>query len=174
VKSDRSTVESRRNRLLELLSEGKSEAQAAEVLRAEGYPASHDTIGRDVDALVPKWRAENASAFEQYRENQFARITAKWAEIESDASMSGAEKHAAWARWMRLEMDLLGTNAPSRSIQAHVSSSAQLDPLYLDVRSVLQSLEEADQQAGLELLRDFARSRVRPLTIDLTPKQLTE
>jgi len=122
VKSDTATIEARRNRLLELLSEGLSETQAAEVLRAEGFPASHDTVERDVDALVPKWRAENASAFEQYRKNQFTRITAKWAEIENDASMSGAEKHAAWARWMKLEMDLLGTAAPSKSITAHVKT----------------------------------------------------
>jgi hypothetical protein len=120
VKSDTATIEGRRNRLLELLSEGKTESQAGAILRAEGYPASHDTVERDVDALAPTWRAENASAFEQYRENQFARITAKWAEIENDASMSGAEKHAAWARWMKLEMDLLGTAAPSKSITAHV------------------------------------------------------
>lgn len=122
MKSDNATIEARRNRLLELLSEGKTETQAGEILRAEGYPASHDTVERDVDALAPRWRAENASAFEQYRENQFSRITAKWAEIENDASMSGAEKHAAWARWMKLEMDLLGTAAPSKSITAHVKN----------------------------------------------------
>ena len=122
MKSDTATIEARRNRLLELLSDGMSETQAAQVLRSEGYPASHDTVERDVDALVPKWRADNASAFEQYRQNQFSRITAKWAEIETDASMSGAEKHAAWARWMKLEMDLLGTAAPSKSITAHVKT----------------------------------------------------
>jgi hypothetical protein len=122
VKSDRATIEARRNRLIELLSEGNDEAQAGEILKSEGFPASPDTVGRDVDELAPKWRAENASAYEQYRKNQFTRITAKWAEIENDASMSGAEKHAAWARWMKLEMDLLGTAAPSKSITAHVKT----------------------------------------------------
>lgn len=133
MKSDTATIASRRNRLLELLSEGMSETQAAEILRSEGYPASHDTVERDVDALAPAWRAENASAYEHYRKNQFTRITAKWAEIENDASMSGAEKHAAWARWMKLEMDLLGTAAPTRSHSTSLNVNADVTtPLAFD------------------------------------------
>ena len=120
-----------------------SETQAAEVLRAEGYPASHDTVERDVDAWF-LMRAENATAFEQYRKNQFTRITAKWAEIENDASMSDAEKHAAWARWMKLEMALLGTAAPTESIQAHVSSG-ESSPEYLKYKKAFAGLSEASE-----------------------------
>jgi hypothetical protein len=159
VKSDTATIESRRNRLLELLSEGKTESQAGAILRTEGYPASHDTVERDVDALVPKWRAENASAFEQYRENQFSRITAKWAEIENDASMSGAEKHAAWARWMRLEMDLLGTAAPSKSIQAHVSSG-ESSPEYLEYKKAFAGLSKAQHAQELARVASVPREAV--------------
>jgi hypothetical protein len=101
--------------------------------------------------------------------DQFRRITEKWAEIDSDKTMTSAEKHRAWAMWMKLEMDLCGTSAPSKSITAHIG--AQLDPLYLDVRAVLQDLEETDQLAGLELLREWAASKLRP-TIEAKTKEL--
>lgn len=136
-----------------------SETQAAEVLRAEGYPASHDTVERDVDALAPTWRAENATAFEQYRKNQFTRITAKWAEIENDASMSDAEKHAAWARWMKLEMALLGTAAPTKSIQAHVSSG-ESSPEYLKYKKAFAGLSEAQRDQELARVASIPREVV--------------
>jgi hypothetical protein len=159
VKSDTATIESRRNRLLELLSEGKTESQAGAILRAEGYPASHDTVERDVDALAPTWRAENATAFEQYRKNQFTRISAKWVEIENDASMSGAEKHAAWARWMKLEMDLLGTAAPTKSIQAHVSSS-ESSPLFLKFKKATAGMSEAQLEQAFAELASIPREAI--------------
>lgn len=172
--SDTATIAARQSRLVELLAEGKSQTEAAEILRSEGHPASEPTITRDVRELKVGWTETTIRDFSVSQDGQLARITDKWTLIENDASMSGAEKHAAWARWMRLEMDLLGTSAPTKSIQAHVSS-AKLDPLYLAVRSVLQDLEEDDQLAGLELLRQFAKTKRKPMTIDLAAvPQLTD
>ena len=101
-KSDTATIEARKNRLLELLTEGKTQVAAAEQLRLEGYPADARTLRRDVTSMKLQWGKQNMSQFEQYRDNQLTRIAEKWDEIENDESMSGAEKHLAWSRWMKL------------------------------------------------------------------------
>jgi hypothetical protein len=173
-KSDSATIAARKLRLVELLNEGKSEAQAAEILRGEGYPASHDTITRDVRELGKGWAAATvqdfaASADEQYRFLQGLKVDLADPKIKADRRIELA------LSILDREMKLLGTAAPTKSIQAHVSSSAKLDPLYLAVRSVLQDLEDAEQQEGLELLRQFAKTKRKPMTIDLAAvPQLTD
>src|ERR1700727_4017397 len=73
-KSDTATIEARRHRLLELLSEGRTEAQAAEILRKEGYPASVPTVWRDVRKLSINWRDLNQMEFEEFRGRQFEEL----------------------------------------------------------------------------------------------------
>ena len=85
MKSDASTIEARRNRLIELLAEGKTEAQAAKILRAEGHPASHDTVERDVRKLAPAWRVANEAAFDEYRQNQLTLLSELREQLENPA-----------------------------------------------------------------------------------------
>jgi hypothetical protein len=110
-----------------------------------------------------------------YRDDQLARITEKWREIDLDPTMSGAEKHLAWSRWMKLEMDLRGTAAPSKSIVGHVSGP-QLDALYLDIREVLLDADEETRQEVLDHARELVKSRRKPVVVDLNlfPKELTD
>ena len=98
-------------------------------------------------------------------------IGLRWAEIENDGSMTGAEKHLAWSRWMKLEMDLRGTAAPTKSIHATVKGP-QLDALYLDIRQELLHLSEEDKHQALLLMREFARSRKKPVVV--TTKFISE
>ena len=171
-RSDAATIAARQSRLVELLSEGKSQTEAAEILRSEGHPASDPTVRRDVGRLGRQWTATivqdfAASAEEEYRWLQELKMDLSDPKIKADRRIELA------LAILDREMKLLGTAAPTKSIQAHVSS-AQLDPLYLDVRGVLQDLEEDDQEAGLELLREFARSRVKPLILDAAVPQLSD
>jgi hypothetical protein len=163
-KSDRAVIEARRFRLNELLAEGKTAAQAAEILRGEGFPAAHDTVERDVAKLAPAWADKNIGdagcwAGEQYIELQAMKGLCEDPKIRPD------RKIELLLGILDREMRLLGTAAPTKSIQAHVSAG-QLDPLYLDIRGVLQDLEEGDQQTALGLLREFAATKTKPITLD--------
>jgi len=121
MKSDIATIEARRNRLLELLSQGKSEVQAAEVLRAEGFPASHDTVERDVDKLALGWRKTNAEAFEQHRATQLAHLADLREQLVNPAIKPDRKIELALSILDR-EIELLGTKAPSKSITATVNA----------------------------------------------------
>jgi hypothetical protein len=68
MKSDEATICARKHRLLELLIEGKTQAEAAEILRCEGFPAHPRTIQRDVMSLKGQWKIKNMSLFELIKE----------------------------------------------------------------------------------------------------------
>jgi hypothetical protein len=102
-------------------------AKAAELRATGAYQADigaalgvdQSTISRAL-AKAPNYMDSNQ--LDILASDQFLRISRMWCEIEADKTMTSAEKHRAWATWMRLEIDLTGTAAPSKSIQAHVSS----------------------------------------------------
>jgi DNA-binding CsgD family transcriptional regulator len=50
-KSDTATIEARKFRLQELLAEGKTQREAAEILKGEEFPADVRTLRRDVTSL---------------------------------------------------------------------------------------------------------------------------
>ena len=118
-------------------------------------------------------RNETLTEMQVYREDQLGRIADKWDEIENDQSMTGAEKHLAWSRWMKLEMDLRGTAAPTKSIVGHVNGP-QLDALYLEIRQELLDLDSDAKQEALILMREFAESRKKPVVVDAMPLQPVE
>lgn len=148
-------AEQRRQRVLTGIKEGKSlHTIATEV------GCAYSTIRLDKGKLMELARNENKNAMELHRDDQLARITAKWDEIENDQSMSGAEKHLAWSRWMKLEMDLRGTAAPTKSISANVSMDQQ-------VITIEQQLEYLNAFAGLyedERLEELDRVKARKRT----------
>jgi len=175
-KSDTSTIEARKNRLLELLSEGKSQVGAAEILRREGYPADDRTIQRDVRSLRGQWGEANMSQYELYRQDQLTRIQEKWDEIESDDTMTGAEKHLAWSRWMKLEMDLRGTAAPSKSISANVNVEQQVIPIeqQLEYLNAFAGLYEDERLEELDRVKARKRTCRVVMTADVFQKALPE
>ncbi len=120
------------------------------------------TINRD----LARYRERGKNAIEgEVAQEQLGQILEKWDEIESDKTMTGAEKHLAWARWMKLQIMLTGTAAPTRAIVGHVKGP-QLDALYLDVRQELLNLSDEDKQEALRLMREFAKSRRKPVVVD--------
>jgi hypothetical protein len=159
IRNDR---EARAHRHLELAGLLRDDPSATNVELAKTLHVSRNTIMQDRLAIMEQARTETKSEMQLYRDDQLTRITAKWDEIETDDTMSGAEKHLAWARWMKLEMDLRGTAAPSKSIVGHVSGP-QLDALYLEIRQELLDLSDGDKQDALLLMREFATSRKKPV-----------
>src|ERR1700692_2663156 len=83
TKSDTATIESRRSRLLELLAEGKNQAQAAEVLQREGFPADRITIWRDVRSFDLANVNANSSEMDSYRSEQLIELSELKAQLVS-------------------------------------------------------------------------------------------
>jgi hypothetical protein len=170
IRKDR---EARVQRHLELVKLLRNDPSATNIELAKALHVSRNTIAEDRKFLMTLAKTEVMTETQLYRENQLARITDKWDEIETDQTMSGAEKHLAWSRWMKLEMDLRGTAAPSKSIVGHVHGP-QLDALYLEIRQELLDLSDGDKQEALLLMREFAKSRKKPVVVDAMPLQPME
>jgi hypothetical protein len=156
-KSDTATMVARRSRLLELLLEGKTEVEAAQILEDEGYPASIVTIRRDVKSLAPAWREANLDAYSEHAQRQFQELRDLKIAL-TDVGVSPKERIVLALQILDREMDLLGTKAPTKSIQAHVSGP-KLDSLYLDIRDILLDADEETKRAALALVREFVQSR---------------
>jgi len=126
IRNDR---EARARRHVELAKMLRDNPQATNIELANALNVDRHTITSDRLALMNQTTNEALTETQFYREDQLTRITAKWEEIVSDKTMTSAEKHLAWSRWMKLEMDLRGTAAPTKSIHANVN--ADVDPAKL-------------------------------------------
>jgi len=157
MKSDAATIEARRNRLLELLADGKTATQAAEVLRAEGYPASHDTIQRDVAGLTPSWRKENASAFEAQQAEELIRLAELEAALVNPAIRADRKIELALSI-IAARIKLLGLNAPTKSIVGHVDAEAS--PVFLRFKKAAAGHSEEQVEDAIKYLENLPRERV--------------
>jgi len=184
-KSDTATIEARKNRLLELLAEGKSQVDAAEILRVEGYPADDRTIRRDVRLLRGQWSETNMNQFDAMREQQLREVEEDKADLKSLRDKLTAfvdpREVIEWALKIidrrdsirQTEIKLTGTAAPSKSIVGHVHGP-QLDAFYLEIRQELIDLSDGDKQEALVLMREFAKSRKKPVVVDAMPLRPVE
>ncbi len=159
IRSDR---EARARRHIELARLLREDPEATNIELAKALHVNRDTIAEDRKHLMSIASGEAKSEMVLYREDQLTRIAEKWDEIESDETMSGAEKHLAWSRWMKLEMDLRGTAAPSKSIVGHVNGP-QLDALYLEIRQELLDANNDTKQDALLMVRQLVQSRKKPV-----------
>jgi len=172
MKSDTSTIEARKNRLLELLAEGKNQLGAAEILRVEGYPADERTIRRDVQSLRGQWGEANVNEFNALREQQLREVEEDKADLrklrERLESFVDPRDVIEWALKIidrrdairQTEIKLTGTAAPTKSISANVNADVQVIPIE-------QQLEYAQAFAGLyedERLEELDRVRARKRT----------
>jgi hypothetical protein len=126
-KSDRVTIEARRNRLIELLSEGKTAAEAATVLRSEGFPASHDRVEADIDALLPALQRQNADDMNVYISNQYVELQALKLACHN-GSIKPDRAIELLLGIMDREMKLLGTAAPTRSESKQTTVKVSASP----------------------------------------------
>jgi hypothetical protein len=162
-KSDKATIAARQNRLLELLAEGKTQAEASLVLYSEGFPADRITLWRDVKALKVHWQATNAEAFGELRKSQLSvleRIEQSLLEGSLDA-----ETGRAWLSVRSEISKLLGLNAENRSIVAHVTSDS--NPLIQRFKKSILGLNDEQVEQVLDFAQGIARQR-QAQTIDAT------
>ena len=135
--------------------------------QAKVLGVSYITVRRDRKALMEQARNETLTEMQLYREDQLARIADKWEEIESDETMTGAEKHLAWSRWMKLEMDLRGTAAPTRSESLSVNADAENIGPYRKFVLAVQGLDETQIEQLLLTAREMPR---KPFVMVQPPK----
>jgi hypothetical protein len=157
IRNDR---EARVRRHVELARLLRDNPNTTNIELAKALHVSRNTITSDRLAIMELARTETLTETQLYRDNQLTRIQEKWDEIENDETMTGAEKHLAWSRWMKLEMDLRGTASPTKSISAHVNGDAQVIPIE-------QQLEYLNAFAGLyedERLEELDRVKARKRT----------
>jgi hypothetical protein len=140
---------------------------ASNVELARMFDVDRDTIAEDRKFLMSQMNQEAMTETQLYREDQLARIADKWEEIESDESMSGAEKHLAWSRWMKLEMDLRGTAAPTRSESLNVNADAENIGPYRKFVLAAQGLDESQIEQLLLTARELPR---KPFVMAQPPK----
>jgi DNA-binding CsgD family transcriptional regulator len=169
----RSRREGATHRRLDLARLLRDDPSVTNIELAKILNVSRNTITVDRLAIMEQATSDTKLEMHLYRQDQLARIQEKWDEIESDETMTGAEKHLAWSRWMKLEMDLRGTAAPSKSIVGHINGP-QLDALYLNIRQELLDLDDVAKQDALLLIREFAKSRKKPVIVDAMPLQPVE
>ena len=155
-KSDTTTIEARKSRLLELLAEGKTQVEAAEVLRIEGYPADVRTLQRDVRSLRGQWGERNMNQFEAWRNEHIAELEDLRAKLE-DNLIDPADKIALTLAIIREDSKIKGTHAPSKSISAHVTDNPEHSKEYLLFREAVAGL--VDDQ--LHEVYDFAKKLQR-------------
>jgi hypothetical protein len=143
------------------------------VLPLTGYKNA-ETLSRIKKEVMQQARSETQTEMQLYRQDQLTRIQEKWDEIENDESMSGAEKHLAWSRWMKLEMDLRGTAAPTKSISANVNVEQQVIPMeqQLEYLNAFAGLYEDERLEELDRVKARKRSCRVVMTADVFQKAL--
>jgi hypothetical protein len=169
IRNDR---EARARRHLELARLLRDDPQATNVDLAKALHVDRHTITSDRLAIMTQVNQEALTETQLYREDQLTRIAEKWDAIEK-SNMSDAEKHREWRGWMKLEVEIRGTAAPSKSIVGQVSGP-QLDALYLEIRQELLDLGDGDKQDALLLMREFAKARKKPVVVDAMRLQPVE
>jgi hypothetical protein len=130
-KSDTATIAARQNRLLSLLAEGKTQGEAAEVLRDENYPADLRTVQRDVRSLRGQWGEQNMSQFEIWRDEHIAELQELREKLQ-DESIRPAERIALALKIIDQDSKLKGTAAPTKHITAHVDGEKITQGFYAE------------------------------------------
>ena len=159
--------EQRESRRLGVAKVLRETPNATNVELAKVFGVNRDTIQEDRKFLMTQVNQEALSETQLYRDDQLTRITAKWDEIETDDTMSGAEKHLAWARWMKLEMDLRGTAAPTKSVTANVNVDAENIGPYRKFVLAVAGLDESQIEHLLLMAREIPR---KPFVMVQPPK----
>jgi hypothetical protein len=154
--------EQRESRRLGVAKVLRETPNATNVELAKVFGVNRDTIQEDRQHLMTLAKNETLTETQLYRDNQLSRVAEKWDEIESDATMTGAEKHLAWSRWMKLEMDLRGTAAPSRSVTANVNINPEHSTEFLLFREACAGLTEDQLHEVYAVAKTLPRTWVAP------------
>lgn len=170
-KSDQAIIASRRHRLLELLSEGKTKSQCAEILQSEGYPASPNTLWLDFKGLRSQWEDANMDSIGEYRAAQLIELSELKAQLVSPNIPPVKKVELALAIIDR-EIDLLGTKAATKTITANINTDVDPEQLVGYRRFVYETSGLTTEQ--VESVYQFARKMLRPATVEHTPPASSE
>lgn len=121
-KNSKAVIEQRRTELAKRLSKGERRGALAKELGV-----SRMTLHRDIQALTVNFRADNRAAFAEYREAHL-----KVLQTMGNAVLEGKVSPDIAGEFRKYQQDiakLLGLNAESRSVVAHVT--AEVDPAKL-------------------------------------------
>jgi hypothetical protein len=156
--------EQRESRRLGVAKVLRETPNATNVELAKVFAVNRDTIQEDRQHLMTLAKTETLTETQLYRNDQLSRVAEKWGEIDGDQTMSGAEKHLAWSRWMKLEMDLRGTAAPSRSSSTNlnVNINPEHSTEYLLFREACAGLSEDQLHEVYTAAKTLPRSWVAP------------
>lgn len=160
-RGNKTSVHTRTKRAQRVIELAKTGATKQEI--AADIGVSRVTLWRYLQALDVQFVESNRDAIAELKKKVAGEIAQ-----QADNVLSGdldPKAAAAWNGLISTFNKMLGLNAPTKSIQAHVSG-ARLDSLYLDIRVILQDLDRADQEAALSLMVDFAKSRKKPVVVD--------
>jgi hypothetical protein len=132
---------------------------------------TRETVNRNLAKLREGFQLASKEQFTEYVQSQVALLTELALElweghVPPDVGNSIRGVLDSIAR-------LTGSNAPSKSIVGHVTGP-QLDALYLEIRQELLDLENDAKQDALLLIREFAKSRKKPVVVDAMPLQPVE
>lgn len=146
MKSDTATIEARRIRLLELLNEGKTQAEAADILKAEGHPGA--TVGNirrtDIRDLAPAWGERNAQSFDEAVDQVLSELS-ELKETLNNPGIKPDRKIELTLAILDRRVDILGLNAPKKAIVGHVTQNTAVQYRFLEHAHGLsaEQIEEA-------------------------------
>jgi hypothetical protein len=119
-KSDNASVEHRRARLLELLSEGKTQSQSAEILRSEGYPADRRTIWKDVKSFDLPQLLVDSEEMQMYRELQLQELQELRDQLKNPA-LKARDRIALNLEIINVEIRIAGSEAAKKSFRVNAN-----------------------------------------------------
>jgi DNA-binding Lrp family transcriptional regulator len=121
-KNSKAVIEQRRTELAKRLSNGERRGALAKELGV-----SRMTLHRDIRALTANFQADNRSAFAEYREAHL-KVLQRMAHAVLEEKVS-PDVAGEFRKYQQDIAKLLGLNAESRSVVAHIS--AEIDPAKL-------------------------------------------
>lgn len=146
--------------------EGKTQTTIAEELGV-----ARETVNRNLAKLREGFQLATKEQYSEYVQYQVSLLT------ELASQLWEGQVPPEVGNSIRGVLDsiarLTGSNAPIKSIVGHVKGP-QLDALYLDIRQELLDLCDADKQEALSLMREFAKTRKKPVIVDAMPLQPVE
>jgi hypothetical protein len=158
IRNDR---EARARRHLELARLLRDNPDATNIELAKALNVDRHTITTDRLAIMSQVSESARTETQLLRDEQLAHLADLRDDLRNE-SIRPAERIALALGIVDRVIKLTGTAAPSRSIVGHVSGP-QLDALYLEIRAELLDLNDGDRQEALLLMREFAKSRKKPV-----------
>lgn len=150
-KTSKDTRDARRAQMIEKLKDGFTNQTAL----AADLSVSRTTIHRDLQQLLVRFKTDNGPAFEEFKRAQLQIFELMERALLEDKIDTDVARE--W-RGIRSEISkLLGINAESRAVVAHVS--AESSPLFLKFRKASYGLTENQMEQAFVYLAALPREK---------------